>query len=319
MVARNKSFGKSTLAGLFAVAAMASAVPAFASTTTVTWDFFGGTGANSDIGTTATFTGTEDPLGSLLPPLSNELSITASGYVVKTTVKYDYSNKKRTTSYADDTQYDLYNKNLGGAENGLGLITANYPSGTHDNGMVDGEISDTTKAYVDSDNNKQDKKGKGGENNGRDTESGSYTYGTGMIQLDLSNLLSFATGSGAYLKIGSLSTSSKDVAVFSGTNSAGQFGTVVGNPLSYTTSGVGSETLSLSDLTDPSTHQYYSYLNISVAKPGQSVLLSTLSLTFNTNSGGPSAAPVPATAGLTLAGALGMGMLLLARRRRSML
>lgn len=295
MVSTKKSIGNVTLAGIFAAATMAAAVPAFASTTTVEWQFYGGSGANSDIGSSATFTGTPSVTGL-------NLGITASGYEVSTTVDANGNVNYKYSKAGSAKPYDLYNKDIGASEQGLGLITVNYPSGTKDNGMADGEISDTTptpKYY-----------------NWRYTGE---TYDTGMIQLDLSSLLGYAISNGASITIGSLSTSSKDVAVFSGTDSAGQFGTVVGTPLSYTTSGVGSETLSLSDLTDPSTHQYYSYLNISVAKPGQSVLLSTLSLTFNTNNGGPSAAPVPATAGLTLAGALGMGMMLLARRRRSML
>ena len=290
MVSTKKSFGNVTLAGIFAAATLAAAVPAFASTTTVTWDFFGGANANKDIGSSATFTGTPSVTGL-------NLGITASGYTVSTTV-----DQNGNVQYGTAKSYDLYNKYAGASEQGLGLITDGYPSSdTNKNGMADGEISDTTP---------QTSKSKGTER-----------YDTGMIQLDLSGLLAYATSSGAYITIGSLSSSSNDVAVFSGTNSAGQFGTVVGDPLSYTStsSGVGSETLSLSDLTNPNTHHYYSYLNISVQRPGQSVLLSTLSLTFNTNNGGPSAAPVPATAGLALAGALGMGMMLLARRRRSTL
>ena len=289
MVSTKKSFGNVTLAGIFAAATLAAAVPAFASTTTVTWDFFfGGANANQDIGPTATFKGTPSVTGL-------NLGIEASGYTVSTTVDQNGNVQYNYSKAGTATPYDLYNKDTVASERGLGLITYRYPSGTDNNGMVDGEISDT------------------GPHDG--------TYDTGMIQLDLSGLLAYATSSGAHITIGSLSSGSNDVAVFSGTNSAGQFGTVVGDPLSYTStsSGVGSETLSLSDLTNPNTHQYYSYLNISVQRPGQSVLLSTLSLTFNTNNGGPSAAPVPATAGLTLAGALGMGMMLLARRRRSTL
>ena len=143
---------------------------------------------------------------------------------------------------------------------------------------------------------------------------------TGMIQLDVSSLLSLATSSGAYVTIGSLQKSSGDVAVFSGSNSLGDLGTSVGNALPANNSGTDqSETFALAQLTDPTTNQYYKYLNVSVQGPGESVLLSSLTLSFNPTGNGPSAAPVPATAGLTLAGALGMGLMLVARRRRAAL
>jgi hypothetical protein len=320
MNASNKSFGRSTLAGLFAVAALASAVPAFASTTTVTWDFFGGSGANQDIGPSATFTG--DP--STVPGVGTITAYGEASYsttVSTATYQLLYSQDKNrlyygrrkdsTTTSSGSTATDLYNKYQGVTENGLGL-----------SGYTDGEIGD--KGTVVSSTSYS-----GGQDNYNYYHSNEYktvtktiTSYTGMIQLDLANLLSLAT-SGATITIGSLSTTSKDVAVFTGSNALGDIGSSVGNPLKYTSSGAnGSETLSLSALTDPGTNKYYQYLNISVQSPGQSVLLSSLSLTFPSNPGNPTPAapaPVPASAGLTLAGALGMGMMLLARRRRSML
>ena len=174
MNASNKSFGKSTLAGLFAVAALASAVPAFASTnTTVTWNFNsptswsnGNSNGTGDIGTSATFTGTEAPLGTLGAPLSGDLRITAHGYQI------DAQTTTTTTNYYDDGDYmtttsqptspttsatDLYSKNGGGSENGLGL-----------NGYTDSEIGDYSSKSITYTKDKEGKckKDKGGKYNG---------------------------------------------------------------------------------------------------------------------------------------------------------
>ncbi len=137
-----------------------------------------------------------------------------------------------------------------------------------------------------------------------------------MIQLDISNLLTllgYANVKNATLTIGSLQ--SPDTAVISGSNSLGDIGTQIGNSVVSTNGSDRTETFTLQQLTG------YSYLNVRVAAPGQTVLLSTVSLSLPSNSGNPTPAapaPVPASAGLTLVGALGMGMMLLARRRRSM-
>ena len=324
MVASNKSFGKSALAGLFAVAAIASAVPAFASTnTTVTWNFFGGSDANSNIGTSATFTGTESPLGSLGAPLSTELGITAYGEQVATTAttltsyqfnwqrnRYQQTGTSSTSTYGSASATDLYNKNSGGTENGLGL-----------NGYFDDEIGDTkvsSQSYQ-----------------SVNWWSGTYTnttvtkYGTGVVQLDISNLLNllgYANNNNASITIGSLQ--SPDTAIISASTSLGVIGTQIATVASVSGGADQSTTISLSELKN------YTYLNVTAAAagqagqgcqpgtPGQTVLLSTLSLNLPSNSGNPTPAapaPVPASAGLTLAGALGMGMMLLARRRRSML
>ncbi len=320
MVASNKSFGKSTLAGLFAVAALASAVPAFASTnTTVTWNFnspaswsnrnSNGTG---DIGTSATFTGTETPLDSLGAPLSTDLGITAYGYLVPTedshgTITYNYSyrsyhNHKHQEKTAESKAYNLYNKDITNtpSEQGLGLVS--------ENGMADNEISDTTPSS--------------------DWRGNTY-YDTGVVQLDISNLLNllgYANNNNASITIGSLQ--SPDTAIISASTSLGVIGTQIATVASIRGGADQSTTISLSELKN------YTYLNVTAAAagqagqgcqpgtPGQTVLLSTLSLNLPSDSGNPTPAapaPVPASAGLTLAGALGMGMMLLARRRRSML
>ncbi len=316
MVASNKSFGKSTLAGLFAVAAIGIAAPAFAATTTVTWDFFGGSSANTELKPTATFTGTESPANSLQAPLSNELGITAYGEQTTSTVTistkyslriaggYLYAGTSSTGPVSATSSADLYNKVKGSTESGLGL--AAYP---------DHEIGDfkNTPLGSTSYSGGYDNFGYYHSNEYKTVTTSKTTY-TGMIQLDLSTLLSYATGSGASVTIGSLSASSHDVADFSGSNTLGVLGTSVGTPLTYNSNSTDqTEQLSLTDLSP------YEYLNIGVAGSGQSVLLSTLTLTFNSNAGQPNAAPVPASAGLTLAGALGMGMMLVARRRRSAL
>ncbi len=309
MNASNKSFGKSTLAGLFAVAALASAVPAFASTTTVTWDFFGGTYANQDIGPSATFTGTETPGGSLAAPLSGDLGITAYGYLVNakttttTTNYYDDGGHSKPTSQTTGpttSATDLYSKNGGGSENGLGL-----------NGYTDSEIGDYS-SKTSSTTNTKDKEGK----DKTETVVTTDTTGTGVVQLDISNLLrllGYAVNSDATVTIGSLQ--GPDAAVISASTSLGEIGTQL-TTVNSNTGGINTTTLSAKQLSG------YEYLNVSVAKPGDTVLLSTISLQIPANSGNPTPAapaPVPASAGLTLAGALGMGMMLLARRRRSML
>jgi len=325
MNASNKSFGKSTLAGLFAVAAIASAVPVFASTnTTVTWNFFGGSGANSDIGTSATFTGTEAPLGSLGAPLSTELGITAYGEQVATTSTtvtnykwdwqqwgYEQTGTSSTTTYGSASATDLFNKNSGGTENGLGL-----------NGYTDSEISDTTPT-------KPVSSASYSNNYWNKTVTTTTTYDTGVIQLDISNLLNllgYANNNNASITIGSLQ--SPDTAIISASTSLGVIGTQIATVASVQGGADQSTTISLSELKN------YTYLNVTAAAagqagqwcqpgtPGQTVLLSTLSLNLPSDSGNPTPAapaPVPASAGLTLAGALGMGMMLLARRRRSML
>lgn len=317
MNASNKSFGKSTLAGLFAVAALASAVPAFASTnTTVTWNFNSPTGwsnANNhtgfgDIGNTATFTGTESPLGSLGAPLSGDLGITAYGYQIDaqttttTTNYYDDGGHSKTTSQTTGpttSATDLYSKNGGGSENGLGL-----------NGYTDSEIGDHAKTS--STTYTKDKEGKYKTKTVVTTD----TTGTGVVQLDISNLLrllGYAVNSDATVTIGSLQ--SPDAAVISASTSLGEIGTQL-TTVNSNTGGINTTTLSAKQLSG------YEYLNVSVASPGDTVLLSTISLQIPANSGNPTPAapaPVPASAGLTLAGALGMGMMLLARRRRSML
>jgi|GEM_PF-6798109 len=330
MVARNKSFGKSTLAGLFAVAALASAVPAFASTTTVTWDFSSPTSwSNSrnktgvgDIGNTATFTGSESPVGSLGAPLGTELGITAYGEKVATTTtssanyRSDWPGSYKQTgasstgpTYSKATATDLYAKNSGGTENGLGL-----------NGFTDSEISDTTP---------ETKSSTSYSNWGWNaTVTTTTTYETGMVQLNISNLLyllGYANNQDATLTIGSLQ--SPDTAIISGSTTLGDIGTQIGEVASASNGSDQSTTFTLSELKD------YTYLNVTAAAagqagyycqpgtPGQTVLLSTISLSLPSSSGNPTPAapaPVPASAGLTLVGALGMGLMLLARRRRAM-
>ncbi len=288
MVASNKSFGKSTLAGLFAAAAIASAVPAFASTT-ITWNFNNPTGA---LGQTVTsnyrgykfvpdtshsYTGTVT--GSPLPSnVTGTPTITAYGYTMSA-----WDNTGTATG--------LYGKNGGTTEQGLGLAKG-----------VDQEIS-------------------------------IYSSGTQyFIQLDLTPFLtqSFFQSQSATLTIGSLQT--PDTAELWLSNAAGVIGTHnLGTVDSTKGSNVTSSAIPLSDFSasDP-------YLTITaqvqkVSKDGrqqwcgsqyttESVLLNSMTINIpGGNGGGASPAPIPATAGLTVVGAVGMGMMLLARRRRSAL
>jgi hypothetical protein len=316
--------GNRAFAGLLAAAAISVAAPAWASTdTTVTWNFFGGSQANSDIGKSATFTGTESPPNSLSNPLSGDLSITAYGYQVATTTtttaNYQWSGNwwqgyRQTgqptvsTSYGSATATDLYNKANGGTESGLGLA-----------GFADNEISDTRPTQLQSSVSFQ--------NNWTDaTVTSSIEYNTGVIQIDLTSLealLGFANNNDATLTIGSLQ--SPDTAVISASTTLGVIGTQIATVASAASGLDQSTTLSLSQLTGDQ------YLSITAAAagtagqwcqpgtPGQTVLLSTLTLTLPSNSGNPTPAapaPVPATAGLVLAGALGMGMMMLKRRQR---
>ena len=331
MVSTKKSIGNVTLAGIFAAATLAAAVPAFASTTTVTWDFNTPTSwANAKnksgkgaIGTSATFTGVENPISSLQAPLSSDLDITAYGEKVVTTttssVSYHFSVKNwawqqtgtRSTGprYGTATATGLYAKNGGGTENGLGL-----------NNFSDSEISDTPP--------EPHSRGIYSHNRSEYTVTTTTKYETGMVQLNISNLLTllgYANNQDATLTIGSLQ--SPDTAIISASTALGDIGTQIGEVASASNRSDQSTTISLSELKN------YTYLNITAAAagqagqwcqpgtPGQTVLLSTVSLNLPSNSGNPTPAapaPVPASAGLTLVGALGMGMMLLARRRRSM-
>ncbi len=326
MVSTKKSFGNVTLAGIFAAATLAAAVPAFASTNTqITWNFNSpsswanttNTTGIDDIGTWATFTGGENPPGSLQPPLSSDLGITAYGEVLTatTTSSVNYQNSWSgwqnpvTTStgpvYGSGAT-DLYAKNLGGTENGLGL-----------NGYLDSEIGDATTVSPSVTTYSGQVNTQWGSYYKNKTVTTSTTQDTGMIQLDISNLLTllgYASNKDATVTIGSLQGS--DTAVFSGSGALGDFGTAI-TSLGSVTSGPqkGNDqttTFTLNAL------ESYKYLNVTVAAPGQTVLLSTIVLSVPSGSGNPSPAPVPASAGLTLVGALGMGMMLLARRRRSM-
>ncbi len=255
--------GKMAFAGLLAAAALSVAVPTWASTyTTVTWQFY--SSPEGALGTSQTYLGAENPTGSLNPPLSNDLSITAYGTIIGS---YNSGNQSYSST-------DLYNKDWTGtpSEQGLGLL------------------------------------------HGPENEIG----GNGMVQLNISNLLTllgYANNTSATLSIGSISSSSSDVAVFTASNNLGDLGNVVATPLSYQSGALQSQSVTLADLKQQD-GQYYQYLNISAQTSGESVLLSTLALTLPSNSGNPAPAPVPATAGLVLAGALGMGMLLLKRRPR---
>jgi hypothetical protein len=258
--------GNMTLAGLLAAAAISVAVPAWAATdTTVTWNFY--SSPSSTLGTSQTYLGTENPVGSLSAPLSNDLTIKAYGTIIG-------SYNSGTQSYSST---DLYNKDwTTTSEQGLGLA------------------------------------------HGPDNEIG----GNGMVQLNISNLLKllgYANDNAATLSIGSISSSSSDVAVFTASNNLGDLGSTVASPLSYLGgSSVQSQSVTLADLKQQNGH-YYQYLNISAQSSSESVLLSTLTLTLPSNSGNPTPAapaPVPATAGLVLAGALGMGMMMLKRRQR---
>ena len=326
MVSTRKSFGNVTIAGIFTAAALAAAAPAFAGTdTTITWNFFGGAQTNTDVGPSTTFTGVESPAGSLSAPLSSDLGITAYGEEVATTTTSstgcqlddgnhedhenhrdggndgnhrDHEDQGKETgtsstgpSYGTAQATDLYNKKAGGTENGLGL-----------NGLSDHEISDTAPVS---------KTSKSGSD---DNCTKTTTYETGMIQLDISNLLtllSYANNQDATLTIGSLQ--SPDTAIISASTSLGVIGTRISEVRSVSNSSDQTTTFTLSQL------EKYTYLNVTAAAPGQTVLLSTASLNLPSNSGNPTpAAPVPASAGLTLVGALGMGMMLLARRRRTM-
>ena len=112
MVSTKKSFGNVTLAGIFAAATLAAAVPAFASTT-ITWNFNNPTGA---LGTSENYTGTVT--GSALPSnVTGSPTITANGYTM------DAHGKNLASS-------DLYGKDGGTTEQGLGM-----------NSGVDNEIS----------------------------------------------------------------------------------------------------------------------------------------------------------------------------------
>ena len=327
MVSTKKSFGNVTLAGIFAAATLAAAVPAFASTnTTVTWNFNSPTSwANAgnktgidDVGTSATFTGVENPLSSLQAPLSSDLGITAYGEQVATTTtssaSYQFNvqnwawQETGTSStgpaYGKATAASLYAKNGGVTENGLGL-----------NGYTDSEISDTIPTAQSS----------ASYSGYKAVVTTTTTYKTGMVQLNISNLLTllgYANNQDATLTIGSLQ--SPDTAIISGSNSLGDIGTQIGEVASAPSQQDQTTTFTLSQL------KAYTYLNVTAAAAGQAgvncqpgtsgqtVLLSTVSLSLPSSSGNPSPAPVPASAGLTLVGALGMGMMLLARRRRSM-
>jgi hypothetical protein len=254
--------GNMTLAGLLAAAAISVAVPAWAATdTTVTWNFY--SSPSSTLGTSQTYLGTENPVGSLSAPLSNDLTIKAYGTIIG-------SYNSGTQSYSST---DLYNKDwTTTSEQGLGLA------------------------------------------HGPDNEIG----GNGMVQLNISNLLTllgYANDNAATLSIGSISSSSSDVAVFTASNNLGDLGSQVASPLSYQGGALQSQSVTLADLKQQN-GQYYQYLNISAQSSSESVLLSTLALTLPSNSGNPAPAPVPATAGLVLAGALGMGMMMLKRRQR---
>ena len=331
MVASNKSFGKSTLAGLFAAAAVTAAAPAFASTTSVTWNFNSPTSwANSfnkdgagNLGNSATFTGTENPIGSLSAPLSGELGITAYGEQVATTTtssaSYQWSwyggwQQTGTSStgpvYGKATATGLYAKTSGGTENGLGL-----------NGYTDSEISDsipTAKSSVTYSNSGWDA-----------TVATTTSYETGMVQLNISNLLNllgYANNNDATITIGSLQ--SPDTAIISASTTLGVIGGQIATVASAADQQDQSTTIGLSQLKNDT------YLNITAAAagqagqwcqpgtPGQTVLLSTITLSLPSSSGNPTPAapaPLPATAGLTLVGTLGMGLMLVARRRRSSL
>ncbi len=304
----NKISGKIKLSAIIAGAFAAALVPgaAFAgASTAVTWNF--GTASSSasgsatgNLGNSATFTGTENPVNSLGSPLNGDLGITAYGYEVSTSQKLDYyGNPTGSPTYNDSTAAatGLYGKDSGSTETGLGL-----------SGFTDNEISDTSPTV------------------GGNWWSGYHeTYKTGMIQISLANILAFLTDanpSDATLTIGSLQ--SPDEAIISVSNALGTIGTEIGHVNSA--NGANQSTaLSLSELTG------YSYLNITAAAagqaggycqpgtPGQSVLLSTMTLnvlTPTTTPAGPSA-PVPASEGLLAVGGLGLIPLMLVRRRKT--
>lgn len=291
------------LAGALAVATSSAA--AFAGTSTsVTWNF--GTASSSaskhltgDLGIKATFTGAETPANSLGSPLSGDLGITAYGEKVTTTQNLDNNgNPTGSPTYGKAHATELYGKNGGGTENGLGL-----------DGFTDSEISDTTpnvplqKSHC-----------------GRTRVE---TYQTGMVQIDLTNILAFLTNASpadATLTIGSLQ--SPDEAIISVSTSRGTIGKQIGSVASGNGSNQ-STTISLSELTGES------YLNISAAAagqagsdcqpgtPGQTVLLSTITLNVPNPSAipaGPSV-PTPASFGLLAVGGLGLASIVLRRRK----
>ena len=318
----NTTAGKIKAASVFAcvLAAAMSSRAAFAGTsTTVTWNF--GTASSSaskhltgNLGPSATFTGTENPTNSLGFPLSSDLGITAYGEEVGTSIQTvtNYNDRRQvgqstvTTTLHSSSAIALYGKNSGTTETGLGL-----------NGFTDDEISDTTPTIYKATKSTKDTHDK--------TVTTTETYQTGMVQIDLTNILAFladASPADATLTIGSLQ--SPDEAIISVSKALGTIGTQIGS----VASGNGSDqstTISLSQLTGES------YLTITAAAagqagsdcqpgtPGQTVLLSTITLNVpnpNPIPAGPSV-PVPASAGLLGIGGLALIPMLLRRRKIS--
>ncbi len=301
------------------VAAALNAGTAFAgSATAVTWNFSTASSSASlsttgDLGDYATFTGSESPANSLGFPLSSDLGVKAYGEEVGTSVTTvtKYSSKghqvgspKVTLAYTSNTTNAaaLYGKDLNPTETGLGLY--NFP---------DNEISDTPPSIAT-----------------KDSHSGKFrivttteTYQTGVVQIDLTNILAFlanASPADATLTIGSLQ--SPDEAIISVSASLGTIGKQIGSVASGNGSNQ-STTISLSELMGES------YLNITAAAagqagshcqpgtPGQTVLLSTITLNVpnpSTIPAGPSV-PTPASFGLLAVGGLALFPMLIRRRK----
>ncbi len=299
MVSTKKSIGNVALAGIFAAATLAAAVPAFASTT-ITWNFNNPSGA-------LTTTKTDKRGRQHTVPLT---SYTYAGNVTGGSLPSDVSGPATITA----SGYQM------GAQSNMGTPTGLYGKGGS------GPGSSPTEQGL-------------GLAHGVDHEISIYgSSGTQyFIQLDLTPFLTqpFFQTQNATLTIGSLQ--SPDTAELWVSGKAGQLGTELragGLVPSGTGSNNGSNqttTIALSDFSaaDP-------YLTVSaqvVEKQDQnsnwywcgsqytteSVLLDNMTINIPGGTGGGSPAPVPATAGLTLAGALGMGLMVFARRRRNAL
>ena len=243
------SIQSSVLAAVVAASmcAAAQAVPE-----TYTWNFDSPQGA---LGTSQSYTSAVTPSG------PSPVDVTAYGFQVK------YSGKTATQVEGETGKaIDLYGKQQGGTENGLGLN--NYP---------DSEIGFRTV-----------------NQDGQDCQygdDGSTTY-EGFVQVDLTNLLNipnvdpFAT-----ITIGSLQNGTYDAFASS------TLGTIGTNEIiNHSTTTPNTFLLSDFSLADP-------YLTITANDQkglDKSILLSTLSVSTN------NAAPEPATLGMLAIGGAGL-------------